>query len=129
LPAPSAQVPVRTAAPARVDITATSRQWLDAYHRQDRVTMESLGAPSLTISDERLADQRFPFGLEIARAFEDEQLELSGDSAKFTAKMTERAATGAVVSRVAQTWVRRQGQWQLQEARIVHDSQSPTVPR
>jgi hypothetical protein len=83
--------------------------------------MEPLASPSLAINDERRADQRFPFGLEVTRAFEDEQLQLAGDSAMFTARMTERAPTGALTSQVTQTWVRRGGVWQLQEARLVHE--------
>ncbi len=133
VPAPAAVVPAPApnvaaapapprAAPARVDIAASGRQWLDAYHRQDRTDIEALSAPSLMINDERRPTERFPFGLEVARAFEDEQLTLAGDSAQFTARMTERAATGAFSSRVTQTWVRRQGVWQLQEARIIHDT-------
>jgi hypothetical protein len=91
--------------------------------------MDPLGAPSLVINDERKPDQRFPFGLEVTRAFEDEQLQLSGDTATFTARMTERAATGAITSRVSQTWVRRSGSWQLQEARIAPDNQTTNFPR
>lgn len=86
--------------------------------------MEPVVAPSLVINDERRADQRFPFGLEVSRAFEDEQLQLSGDSAVFSALMTERASTGAFVSHVSQTWVRRLGEWQLQEARIASAGQA-----
>jgi hypothetical protein len=104
-----------------VDISASARQWLDAYHRQDRTTMEPLASESLTINDERRADQRFPFGLEVTRAFEEEQLQLAGDSAIFTARMIERASTGALASRVTQTWIRRGGAWQLQEARLVFE--------
>jgi hypothetical protein len=86
--------------------------------------MDSLGAPSLAVSDDRRPDQRFPFGLEVTRTFENEQLQLAGDIATFTARMTEHAATGAQMSRVSQTWVRRSGTWQLQEARIAPDSQA-----
>ncbi len=112
----------RGTAPVRMDIAASARQWMDAYHRQDRAAMQSLTAPSLAINDERRATQRFPFGLEVTRAFEEEELHLSGDSAIFNARMTERASTGSIVSRVSQTWVRRLGQWQLQEARILADA-------
>lgn len=91
--------------------------------------MDLFGAPSLAINDERRPDQRFPFGLEVTRAFEDEQLHLAGDSATFTARMTERAATGAVTSRISQIWVRRSGEWHLQEARIVPDGPAPGSPR
>jgi len=105
-----------------MDIAASGRQWIDAYHRQDRASMQVFTAPSLAINDERRPDQRFPFGLEVSRSFDDEQLHLSGDSAIFNARMTERASTGAIVTRVSQTWIRRLGQWQLQEARFLPDS-------
>lgn len=121
--------PARAAAPVRMDIAASARQWMDAYHRQDRVVMQSLTAPSLAINDERRATQRFPFGLEVTRAFEEEELHLSGDSAIFNARMTERASTGSIVSRVSQTWIRRLGQWQLQEARILADAPASSAVR
>ncbi len=91
--------------------------------------MDPLGAPSLVVNDERRPDEKFPFGLEVTRAFEEEHLELSGDIGTFTARMTERAATGLVVSRVSQTWVRRAGEWRLQEARITREGQTPSSPR
>lgn len=115
-------------APVRVDIAAAGRQWIDAYHRQDRAAMEPLATPSVTISDERRPDQRFPFGLEVTRAFSDEQLQLAGDSALFAARVTERASTGAFISRVSQTWVRRLGEWQLQDVRLIHEGQAPPLP-
>lgn len=108
-----------------MDIATSARQWVDAYHRQDRTEIEALAAPSLVVNDERRPTERFPFGLEVMRVFEDEQLTLSGDSAQFAARMIERAATGTFVSRVTETWVRRMGQWQLQEARIATESQVP----
>ena len=91
--------------------------------------MTPLASPSIAVNDERRPDQRFPFGLEITRAFEDEQLQLSGDTATFTARMIERASTGALVSRVSQTWVRRLGEWRLQETRLVPQGQLPPAAR
>ncbi len=133
-PAPSTPVPApsperQATLPARVDLSAAGRQWFDAYHRQDKASMAAVDAPSLSISDERRPEQRFPFGLEVSRAFEDEQLQLAGDSATFSARMTERAATGALVSHVSQTWVRRLGEWKLQQARIAFESQLPATAR
>lgn len=118
----------RGAAPVRLDIAASGRQWLDAYHRQDRVSMQVVTAPSLAVNDERRPDQRFPFGLEVSRAFDDEQLHLSGDSAIFSARMIERASTGSISTRISQTWIRRLGQWQLQEARFQPEG-SPVAGR
>jgi hypothetical protein len=125
LAAPPPQQTSASGGAGRVDVAASGRQWLDAYHRQDQSAMEPLASPSLAINDERRPDQRFPFGLEVTRAFEDEQLQLAGDSATFTARMTERAPTGSLTSRVTQTWVRRAGVWQLQEARLVHEVTAP----
>lgn len=113
----------------QTELTSASREWLDAYHRQNRGSLDNLGAPSFVINDERLPAQRFPFGLEVSRSFEDEQLQLAGDSALFTARVTERAPTGALVTRVIQTWVRRSGEWRLQEARLAHEGLAPSAPR
>jgi hypothetical protein len=105
----------------RVDVSASARQWVDAYHRRDRTTLDSMAAAA-AVTDDRKPEDRFPFGLEVTRAFEDEQLQLSGDTATFSARMIERAATGAHASHVTQTWVRRQGEWHLQDAHIVKDA-------
>jgi len=127
--APSVPAAARPSTPGRVDLAASGRQWLDAYHRQDRASIDALGSPTLVINDERRPNQRFPFGLEVTRAFENEELQLSGDNATFTARMTERATTGAFVSRISQTWVRRMGEWHLQEARLVPESATPAPGR
>ena len=120
-PAASASGPRGTTPPTRVDVAAAARQWVDAYHRRDRAVLDGMAAAA-AITDDRKPEERFPFGLEVTRAFEDEQLQLSGDSATFSARMIERAATGAHASRVTQTWVRRQGEWHLQDAHLVRDA-------
>lgn len=87
--------------------------------------MESVGGPGAIVSDDRRPEQRFPFGLDVTRRFEDVGLSLSGDTAVYTGRMIERAATGEHASRVTQTWVRRMGTWRLQDSRIAADVSIP----
>ena len=51
------------ASPASAVVTA-SRQWLDAYHRQDRATLASLQTEGLQLADERRSEERFPSNVE-----------------------------------------------------------------
>lgn len=87
--------------------------------------METVGGPGAIVSDDRRPDQRFPFGLEVTRRMDEVGLNLSGDTAVYTGRMVERAATGEHTSRVTQTWVRRMGVWRLQESRITADTAPP----
>src|SRR5688572_20171703 len=55
-----------SASPASAAVAA-SRQWLDAYHRQDRTTMASLQTEGLQLADERRNEERFPASVDVAR--------------------------------------------------------------
>ncbi len=86
--------------------------------------MALVSSPSIAIDDARRVEERFPAGLDVTRSFADEQLQLSGDSATFTARLTEEAAGFRRASTLQFNRVRRQGEWQLQEAHITPDAPS-----
>ncbi len=92
----------------RADLVSAGQQWLDAYQRRDRDGMAAAGIDNVTISDERTLTERFPaWQTGIRRDLDQVELELTGDTALLTARMTERngdSNTSAAqhVSRVSQ---------------------------
>jgi 4-diphosphocytidyl-2C-methyl-D-erythritol kinase len=72
--------------------------------------MGAMGTENVTVSDERSVTERFPaWQGGVQRNLDEVALELTGDVAVFTARMTEHAESGAGehVSRVSQFWQRR----------------------
>jgi hypothetical protein len=109
----------------RVDLVSSGQRWLDAYYRTDGAAMASAAAENLTIFDQRAPTERLPGGLvDVERTLEDVQLELVGDNAILSARMTERAEAGGRMEQhaalVSQMWIRRGGRWQLSNVRIVN---------
>jgi ketosteroid isomerase-like protein len=102
-----------------------AQQWLDAYQRRDREAMTAMGTENVTVSDERSVTERFPaWQGGVQRNLDEVALELTGDVAVFTARMTERAdAAGAQhVSRVSQFWQRRGARWYVTNVRIIGEA-------
>jgi hypothetical protein len=135
--APDAAAPASTTAPpvaagsgiqsgARTDLVQAGQLWLDAYHRRDRAGMAELGAEGLKVSDERSVAERFQWSQGgVRRELDQVELELTGDTAVMTARMTERAegvSSSTLVSRVSQVWIRRTGRWQLSDVRLIAES-------
>ena len=111
---------------ARAVLTRAAERWLDAHYRQDGGTMRSLESRGMKVSDERLPDERLPTGLDARRTLERVTFQFVGDSAIFTARMTEQASFGAeslrYVSWVSQVWIREAGQWRLVDVRLLSDA-------
>jgi hypothetical protein len=115
--------------PLQESLTRTTSRWLDAYYRQDRATMASIG-PQVTLTDDRPAKERLPQGLSgVRRSLEEVNFQrASDDDAMLTARMTERmdnAAAGQMaqaVSFVALMFSQRNGTWQLHNVRIMSAS-------
>ena len=88
--------------------------------------MAAVSDAQLSVSDERTENERLPQALAgVRRTLEDVNLQVFGDTALFTARMTERwediaAARGATSdSFVSLIWTRRAGMWRLTYVRIV----------
>jgi ketosteroid isomerase-like protein len=110
--------------PASAVITA-SRQWLDAYHRQDRNAMASLSTDGLQLADERRNEERFPANMEVSRSLDRVSVQIAADTAVLTAVMTERATDNAVpprVSPISQVWVLTGNQWRVRQVRLVSEA-------
>jgi len=123
LAAPGAAPP--TASPATV-VVAVARQWLDAYHRQDRAAMAALSVENLLLADERRADERFPSGLgDVTRTLDRVSVQIAADTAVLTAVMMEQSSSlpsEPHVSPISQVWVLGGGQWKVRQARFVSEA-------
>ena len=110
----------------RAELTSAAQRWLDAYYRNDAGVMGSLEARGMKVSDERLPDERLAAGLDARRAVERVTFQFVGESAIFTARMTEQASLGVqalhYVSWVSQVWIREASQWRLVDVRLLSDT-------
>jgi len=115
----------------RPDLVQAAGQWLDAYQRRDRDAMGTMGTENVTVSDERSVTERFPaWQGGVQRNLDEVALELTGDVAVFTARMTEHADTGAEhISRVSQFWQRRSGRWYVTNVRIIGEARLNQIIR
>jgi hypothetical protein len=111
------------------EIVRAAERWLDAYYRQDRNAMAAFSDEPVSVSDERTGKERLPQGLAgVRRSLEDVNLQVFGENAIFTAKLTERWENIGVArmamsdSFVSQIWTRRAGTWRLTDVRIVSAS-------
>jgi ketosteroid isomerase-like protein len=107
-------------------VVAAARQWLDAYHRQDRAAMAALSTDSLLLADERRTEERFPPGQgDVTRSLDRVSVQIAADTAVLTAVMTEQSVSspGARVPPVSQVWVLAGGgQWKVRQARFVSEA-------
>lgn len=112
-------------------VVAVARQWLDAYHRQDRAAMAALSTDNLLLADERRADERFPSGLsDVTRTLDRVSVQIAADTAVLTAVMMEQSTSTASsphVSPVSQVWVLSGGQWKVRQARFVSEARLNSV--
>jgi len=123
-PRPELPAPGPAASPASAVVTA-SRQWLDAYHRQDRATMASLQTEGLQLTDERRNEERFPSNVNVSRTLDRVSVQIAADTAVLTAVMTERSSDNVVpprVSPVSQVLQLRGNQWRVSQVRLVSEA-------
>ena len=123
--APRAELPTPGPASPSSAVVAASRQWLDAYHRQDRATMASLSTDGLQLADERRSEERFPATVDVNRSLDRISVQIAADTAVLTAVMTERSSDNAVpprVSPISQVWELRGNQWRVRQVRLVSEA-------
>jgi hypothetical protein len=128
--------PANSSAPVAVSpanvVLAIARQWLDAYHRQDRNAMAALSTDNLLLGDERRPDERFPPGLaDVTRALDRVSVQIAADTAVLTAVMTEQSVSqpSPHVSPISLVWVLGEGQWKVRQARFVSEARLNQVFR
>jgi len=119
---PATAPPASNGSPASA-VVAAARQWLDAYHRQERSTMAALSTENLQLADERRSEERFPAGVEVNRSLDRVSVQIAADTAVLTAVMTERGDAGAQrVSPISQVWILSGGQWRVKQVRLVSEA-------
>ena len=95
--------------------------------------MAPTSTDNIPISDERSVNERFPaWQNSVRRDLDQVELELTGDTALLTSRMTERAdgaQGGEHVSRVSQIWLRRNGRWRLADVRIIGEARLNQIIR
>ena len=124
-PAPRPELPTPGAATPVSAVVSASRQWLDAYHRQDRAAMASLSTEGLQLADERRNEERFPANVNVSRSLDKVSVQIAADTAVLTAVMTERSPDNGVparVSPISQVWQLRGNQWRVSSVRLVSEA-------
>jgi hypothetical protein len=124
-PAPRPELPTPGPSSPASAVIAASRQWLDAYHRQDRAAMASLSSDGLQLADERRNEERFPANIDVNRTLDKVSVQIAADTAVLTAVMTERTADNGVpprVSPISQVWELRANQWRVRQVRLVSEA-------
>lgn len=117
--------PIPGQAPSASAVIAASRQWLDAYHRQDRAAMASLSMEGLQLADERRNEERFPANVDVSRTLDRVSVQIAADTAVLTAVMTERSSDNGMpprVSPISQVWELRGNQWRVRQVRLVSEA-------
>jgi hypothetical protein len=123
--APRAELPTPGPSSPASAVIAASRQWLDAYHRQDRAAMASLSSEGLQLADERRSEERFPANVGVNRTLDRVSVQIAADTAVLTAIMTERSPDNVVpprVSPISQVWELRGNQWRVRQVRLVSEA-------
>jgi hypothetical protein len=126
-PPPATATPLPSPGPASPAsaVVAASRQWLDAYHRQDRASMAALQTEGLQLTDERRNEERFPANVDVNRTLDRVSVQIAADTAVLTAVMTERSPDNVVpprISPVSQVWQLRGNQWRVSSVRLVSEA-------
>jgi hypothetical protein len=123
--APRAELPTPGPATPVSAVVTASRQWLEAYHRQDRATLAALQADGLQLTDDRRNEERFPANVDVNRTLDRISVQIAADTAVLTAVMTERTSDNSVpprVSPVSQVWQLRGNQWRVSQVRLVSEA-------
>jgi hypothetical protein len=123
--APRPELPTPGPSSPASAVIAASRQWLDAYHRQDRATMASLSTDGLQLADERRTEERFPSSVDVNRTLDRISVQIAADTAVLTAVMTERSPDNGVpprISPISQVWEFRGNQWRVRQVRLVSEA-------
>jgi hypothetical protein len=106
---------------AEGELVPAAQRWFSLYYQGDHLTA---GGDAPNVTDDRGQGERPPAGASVTqRVFDEVRVQLVGDNALYTARMTERVQAGNAasqfVSLVSQVWMRRSGMWRLVDVRLV----------
>jgi hypothetical protein len=127
-PEPRDAVHGPTTGSAEQDILQTDRLWFDSFYRNDRAAMSRLSAPGFEIVDTREpVGKGWATGAPPQRLLTDVRIDVHGDGAVLSARMTERQVTNgaprARESYISEVWVRHDGTWRLLGLRMASGSE------
>lgn len=114
----------RPPAVAEREILRATQQWFEAYFAGNGEAMRSIATSDFAMVDERGDGQRLPATMRgVDRGLQEVRIEVAGDAAVISARLTERAnVDGQVreyVSLVSGVWVRADGSWRLMGVRFM----------
>ena len=109
---------------AEREILRATQQWFEAYFAGNAQAMRNIATPDFAMVDERGEGQRLPAATNaVDRGLQQVRIEVAGDAAVISARLTERAnVNGQVreyVSLVSGVWVRADGMWRLMGVRFM----------
>jgi hypothetical protein len=108
------------------ELATAAERWLDAYYRSDSGRMAAVAAGNMTVSDERTPGERLPPGLgAVRRGLERVTVQLVGESAILTARMTEQSdadQSRSYKSWISQIWIREGSRFRLLDVRLLSDA-------
>ncbi|MGH9349435.1 MAG: RodZ domain-containing protein [Vicinamibacterales bacterium] len=134
-PVPADRLAVSDSTPAtdaEREILRITRRWFEAYFGGDPAGMAEVTTEDFSLTDQR--GQRLPTTMpDVDRSMQQVRIEVAGDGAVLSARLTERAVIdGQVrqyVSLVSGVWIRRDGRWRLMGMRFVDPADVGFVPR
>ncbi len=112
----------------RADLLQAEHAWFDAHYRSDHSAMSRVAAREFDLKDDRTA--RPPAGLaSMERVVRNLAVDIWGGGAVITGQMSERpkgaSGTGAVESSFVETWIQRDGRWQMLGLRLLPPQPTP----
>src|SRR5262245_35499809 len=122
----SAQAPPNSSA-SSAELTNAAQRWFDAYHRQDRTSMQAVATGDMKVTDQRTAAERLPPSAEgVRRTLEGVSFQFVGETAILTARMIEQGNVGGrapqQISWISMIWIREGAEWRLMDVQILSDA-------
>jgi hypothetical protein len=117
-----------TARLTRADLLQAEHAWFDARYRGDHLAMSRVAAREFDLKDDRTV-RPTPGVANIERIVRNLAVDIWGGGAVVTGQMTERPKGGtgadAVESSFVETWIQRDGRWQMLGLRLLPPKPAP----
>ncbi len=113
----------------RDQIADAEGRWFEAWYRGDEVRLRAVQTAEFELVDQRPHTGRPGRGAAVERNVRSLQVDTWGDHAAASGVMIERVRDGAprdLTSVFAETWVRRDGRWQLMGIRLTTPGETST---
>ena len=112
----------------RADLLQSEHTWFDAHYRGDHTIMGRVAAREFELKDDRTS-RPAPDTASMERTVRNLAVDIWGGGAVITGQMTERpkggSSTDAVESSFVETWIQRDGRWQMLGLRLLPSQPAP----